>query len=40
VIILTSVLVFGTKMTSQGILGSSIAIFGVLLYSLAKNYFK
>jgi len=34
VIIITSVLVFGTKMTSQGILGSSVAIAGVLLYSL------
>lgn len=40
VIILTSVLVFGTKMTAQGVLGSSIAIGGVLLYSLAKNHFK
>lgn len=40
VIILTSVLVFGTKMTGNGIVGSSIAIFGVLLYSLAKNTFK
>jgi solute carrier family 35 protein E1 len=40
VIIIASVLVFGTKMTSQGILGSSIAIGGVLLYSLAKDYFK
>ena len=40
VIIIASVLAFGTKMTSQGILGSSIAIGGVLLYSLAKDYFK
>ena len=40
VIILTSVLVFGTKMTSRGALGSAIAIGGVLLYSLAKDYFK
>jgi solute carrier family 35 protein E1 len=40
VIILTSVVVFGTKMTAQGVLGSSIAILGVLLYSLAKDYFK
>lgn len=40
VIIITSVLVFGTTMTTQGVLGSSIAIGGVLLYSLAKNYFK
>lgn len=40
VIIITSVLVFGNKMTTQGAVGSGIAIFGVLLYSLAKNYFK
>lgn len=40
VIIIASVLVFGTTMTSQGILGSAIAIGGVLLYSLAKNKFK
>jgi len=40
VIILTSVVVFGTKMTSRGALGSTIAIAGVLLYSLAKDYFK
>mmetsp|Transcript_296 Transcript_296/g.396 ORF Transcript_296/g.396 Transcript_296/m.396 type:complete len:383 (+) Transcript_296:109-1257(+) len=40
VIILASVVVFGTTMTTQGILGSAIAIGGVLLYSLAKSYFK
>jgi solute carrier family 35 protein E1 len=40
VIILTSVVVFGTKLTGQGAVGSSIAILGVLLYSLAKDYFK
>lgn len=40
VIIITSVLVFGNVMTTTGALGSSIAIFGVLLYSLAKNHFK
>eukprot|EP01038_Epipyxis_sp_PR26KG_P011417 gene11417-15300_t len=40
VIIITSVLVFGTAMTAQGVIGSSIAIGGVLLYSLAKNHFK
>jgi solute carrier family 35 protein E1 len=40
VIILTSVLVFGTKLTSTGILGSSMAISGVLLYSLAKQKFS
>lgn len=40
VIIITSVLVFGTKMTTQGVIGSTVAIGGVLLYSLAKNHFK
>eukprot|EP01039_Chlorochromonas_danica_P003997 gene3997-4372_t len=40
VIIITSVLVFGTKMTGQGVIGSTVAILGVLLYSLCKNYFK
>jgi len=40
VIIIASVLAFGTKMTTQGIIGSSIAIFGVFLYSLASNYYK
>lgn len=40
VIILTSVLVLGSKMSTQGAIGSGIAIFGVLLYSLAKNFFK
>jgi solute carrier family 35, member E1 len=40
VIILTSVLVFGTKMTFQGALGSGVAIGGVLLYSLAKNKYQ
>lgn len=40
VIIVASVLAFGTTMTTQGALGSGIAIGGVLLYSLAKNHFK
>jgi solute carrier family 35, member E1 len=40
VIIITSVLVFGNKMSTQGAVGSAIAILGVLLYSLAKNHFK
>ena len=40
VIILTSVVVFGTTLTQRGALGSAIAIVGVLLYSLAKDYFK
>eukprot|EP01041_Mallomonas_annulata_P010228 gene10228-21325_t len=40
VIIMVSVLVLGSKMSTQGAIGSGVAIFGVLLYSLAKNYFK
>merc|ERR1712190_589831 len=40
VIIITSVIVFRTAVTPLGIAGSSIAIFGTLLYSLAKNKFK
>lgn len=40
VIILTSVLVFGTKMTTQGMFGSAVAIGGVLLYSLAKSKYQ
>lgn len=40
VIIVASVLVFRTPMSMQGVVGSAIAILGVLLYSLAKNKFK
>ena len=40
VIILTSVVVFGTTLTTRGAIGSTIAIVGVLLYSLAKDYFN
>jgi solute carrier family 35 protein E1 len=40
VIIAASVFVFKTKMTVQGMIGSSVAIGGVLLYSLAKSHFK
>jgi solute carrier family 35 protein E1 len=40
VIIIASVLAFGSTMTRQGVLGSSIAIGGVLMYSLAKNHYK
>lgn len=40
VIIIASVIAFGNVMTMQGAIGSGIAIFGVLLYSLAKNHFK
>jgi len=40
VIIITAVIVFRNPVTPLGIAGSSIAIFGTLLYSLAKNKFK
>eukprot|EP01042_Synura_sphagnicola_P015786 gene15786-19992_t len=40
VIIVASVVVFRTPMSMQGVIGSTIAILGVLLYSLAKNKFK
>lgn len=40
VIIVASVIAFGTPMSTQGMVGSSVAIGGVLLYSLAKNYFQ
>lgn len=40
VIIVASVFVFKTPMSLQGVVGSTIAILGVLLYSLAKNTFK
>mmetsp|Transcript_18397 Transcript_18397/g.24278 ORF Transcript_18397/g.24278 Transcript_18397/m.24278 type:complete len:372 (+) Transcript_18397:75-1190(+) len=39
VIIITSMIVFKTTMTPLGALGSTIAILGVLAYSLAKNAF-
>jgi len=40
VIIITAIVVFGTPVTPLGVAGSSIAILGTLLYSLAKNKFK
>merc|ERR1719168_249772 len=40
VIIITSVIVFRTAVTPLGIAGSTTAILGTLLYSLAKNKFK
>jgi len=40
VIIITAIIVFGTPVTPLGVAGSSIAILGTLLYSLAKNKFK
>lgn len=39
VIIVTSVFVFNNPVTRANALGSSIALFGVLLYSITKNYF-
>ena len=39
-IILTSVVVFGSSMTTQGALGSAVAVFGVFLYSLARENYK
>merc|ERR1719267_411491 len=39
-IILATVLVFGNKLTTLGAIGSGIAIFGTLLYSLAKTKYK
>jgi len=39
VIIITAIIVFGTPVTKLGVAGSSIAILGTLLYSLAKNKF-
>jgi solute carrier family 35 protein E1 len=35
VIIITAIVVFGTPVTPLGVAGSSIAILGTLLYSLA-----
>merc|ERR1712194_778664 len=40
VIIVASVVAFKTKMSTGSIIGSSIAIFGTLLYSLAMNASK
>jgi len=40
VIIITAIIVFGTPVTPLGIAGSSIAIGGTLLYSIAKNKFS
>ena len=39
-IILATVIVFGNKLTPLGAAGSSIAVAGTLLYSLAKNKYK
>jgi solute carrier family 35, member E1 len=39
VIIIASVFVFQNPVTRSTSIGSAVALFGVLLYSLAKNYF-
>jgi len=39
VIIIASVIAFNTPISTLGVIGSSIAIFGTLLYSLAKSKF-
>jgi solute carrier family 35 protein E1 len=39
VIIVTSIIVFKNPITRANATGSAIALFGVLLYSIAKNYF-
>jgi solute carrier family 35 protein E1 len=39
-IILATVIVFGNKLSTLGAIGSSIAVAGTLLYSLAKNKYK
>jgi len=39
-IILATVIVFGNKLTTLGAIGSSIAVAGTLLYSLAKQKYK
>lgn len=40
IIILTSVVVFGTQMTVEGAVGSAVAIAGVLLYTLTKSRYS
>eukprot|EP00968_Pinguiococcus_pyrenoidosus_P006675 scaffold442_cov268-Pinguiococcus_pyrenoidosus.AAC.83 len=40
VVIIASVIVFGTTMTPTAIAGSSVAILGTLMYALAKNYYQ
>ena len=40
ILILFSVLRFGTPMTAQTAAGSAVAVAGVFAYSLAKNAFK
>lgn len=40
VIVVTSVIIFGQKMSTKGIIGSSIAMAGVFIYSLATEHFS
>ena len=39
VIIVASVIAFKTPVSTEGVIGSSVAIAGTLLYSLAKSKF-
>jgi solute carrier family 35 protein E1 len=39
-VIASSIFVFRTPVTSRGLLGSAIAILGVMVYSLLKNYYS
>jgi solute carrier family 35 protein E1 len=40
VIVITSVIIFNQKMSTQSMIGSSIAIGGVLLYGQVKEAYK
>jgi len=40
ILILFSVIRFGTPMTTQSMIGSAVAIFGVFAYSIAKQVIK
>jgi len=40
ILIVFSVIAFGTTMTTQSVVGSAIAIAGVAMYSIAKTMFK
>eukprot|EP00284_Hemiselmis_tepida_P003038 CAMPEP_0174950930 /NCGR_PEP_ID=MMETSP1355-20121228/94586_1 /TAXON_ID=464990 /ORGANISM="Hemiselmis tepida, Strain CCMP443" /LENGTH=387 /DNA_ID=CAMNT_0016198567 /DNA_START=19 /DNA_END=1182 /DNA_ORIENTATION=- len=39
VIVITSVIIFGQKMSTKGMIGSGIALGGVFIYSLVTDYF-
>ena len=39
IIVISSVIVFGQKMSTQGVIGSSIAIGGVIVYSQVQEHY-